>query len=81
MTTQFRTEIFNVLNQPTSRSGSHEHLRGRQFTSDALPAPGSRHTSSRPMLTMKYSARVVPTFFALCISLEPMTPTSPGPSR
>ena len=33
------------------------------------------------MFTMKYVAFAVPTFFALCISFEPMTPTSPGPSR
>ena len=45
-----------------------------------LAVPGYQ-MSSLPMLQIKYSARVVPTFFALCISLEPITPTSPGPSR
>ena len=43
--------------------------------------PRLRHQRSFPMLTMKYCATVVPTFFALCRSFEPMTPTSPGPRR
>src|SRR5579883_1019526 len=61
------------------RGGKQRGDRGRRR--DDFQRHGAPHTSSRPILTMKYSARVEPTFFALWISLEPITPTSPGPNR
>src|SRR5271168_126906 len=49
-----------------SKSGEYKHQTGLYAV----------HTSSRPILTMKYSARTFPTFFALCISFDPIKPTS-----
>src|SRR5215469_8138296 len=64
--------------QATGVQARRSAVVGRISATHARPCA---QTSSRPMLTMKYSAFAVPTFLALCISLEPITPTSPGPNR